>query len=47
MAQRTIVQLVDDIDGTQIASGEGGTVTFLLDGAADEIDPTNEHAKQL
>jgi hypothetical protein len=47
MAQRTVVQLVDDIDGTQIGSREGETVTFSLDGAAYEIDITNEHAKQL
>ncbi len=47
MAQRTVVQLVDDIDGTQISNGEGETVAFALDGAAYEIDVTNEHAKQL
>ena|SRR5689334_5559132 len=47
MAQRTVVQLVDDIDGTQMGKGDGETVTFALDGAAYEIDVTNEHAKQL
>jgi hypothetical protein len=47
MAQVTVVQLVDDIDGTHIGNGEGETVTFSLDGAAYEIDVTNEHAKQL
>ena len=47
MAQRTVVQLVDDIDGTQISAGEGETVTFALDGTAYEIDVTKDHAKQL
>jgi hypothetical protein len=47
MAQRTVVQLVDDIDGTQIPDNRGETVTFALDGATYEIDVTQEHARQL
>src|SRR4051794_15409416 len=47
MAQRTIVQLVDDIDGTQITDNQGETVTFGLDGAMYEIDLTDQNAKQL
>src|SRR3954451_7157942 len=47
MAQRTVVQLVDDIDGTQIADNQGETVTFGLDGATYEIDLTSQNAKQL
>src|SRR3954453_1124103 len=47
MAQRTVVQLVDDIDGTQIADNEGETVTFGLDGATYEIDLTDQNARQL
>src|SRR3954471_22437098 len=47
MAQRTVVQLVDDIDGTQITDNEGETVTFGLDGATYEIDLTSQNAKQL
>src|SRR3954467_10545068 len=47
MAQRTVVQLVDDIDGTQIADNQGETVTFGLDGATYEIDLTDQNAKQL
>ncbi|HKG49897.1 MAG TPA: Lsr2 family protein [Actinomycetales bacterium] len=47
MAQRTVVQLVDDIDGTQITDNHGETVTFALDGTTYQIDVTKEHAKQL
>jgi hypothetical protein len=47
MAQRTVVQLVDDIDGTEIGYNEGETVTFGLDGATYEIDLTDQNAKQL
>jgi len=47
MAQRTVVHLVDDIDGTQITDNQGETVTFALDGATYEIDVTREHAQQL
>jgi hypothetical protein len=47
MAQRTIVELVDDIDGTRITDNQGETVTFGLDGATYEIDLTDQNAKQL
>src|SRR3954452_7849768 len=47
MAQRTVIQLVDDIDGTQIMDNQGETVTFGLDGATYEIDLTDQNAKQL
>ena len=47
MAQHTVVKLVDDIDGTEIADNQGETVTFGLDGATYEIDLTNQNAKQL
>jgi hypothetical protein len=48
MAQRTVVQLVDDVDGTQITDREGGeSVTFGLDGATYEIDLTRENARRL
>jgi len=38
MAQRLEVQLTDDIDGTEIRSGKGETVSFGLDGNSYEID---------
>lgn len=47
MAQQTYVQLVDDLDGTEIIDGEGETVTFGLDGAQYDIDLTNENAARL
>lgn len=36
--KRITTELVDDLDGTVIAAGEGGTVTFALNGASYEID---------
>lgn len=36
--KRITTELVDDLDGTVIGPGEGGTVTFALDGASYEID---------
>ncbi len=43
MAQRTRVVLVDDLDGGPAAE----TVRFALDGAAYEIDLSEQHAAQL
>ena len=31
MAQRTVIQLTDDLDGKSIPAGKGGTVRFSLD----------------
>lgn len=45
MAQRVVVQLVDDLDGTQ--SADISTVTFGLDGAVYEIDLTEANASNL
>lgn len=47
MARRIVHQLVDDIDGTVLESGEGETVHFSLNGVAYEIDLTSEHAAEL
>lgn len=44
MAQRVITQLVDDIDGTEIADGSGETVSFALDGVSYEIDLSSKNA---
>lgn len=43
MAQKTIVELTDDIDGTQAAE----TVRFALDGVAYEIDLSESNAATL
>lgn len=44
MAQKTFIQLVDDIDGTVIEDGAGETVAFALDGKAYEVDLTVKNA---
>jgi nucleoid-associated protein Lsr2 len=45
MAQKVVVELVDDLDGT--ASQDVATVTFGLDGVQYEIDLKDDHADQL
>jgi hypothetical protein len=47
MVQRTVIRLVDDLDGTEIVDGAGETVRFALDGRQYEIDLTNEHADEM
>ncbi len=47
MARRIVHQLVDDIDGSLLESGEGETVNFSLNGAAYEIDLNSAHADEL
>lgn len=43
MAQKTIVQLTDDIDGTEATE----TLTFSLDGVSYEIDLSDKNATKL
>jgi hypothetical protein len=45
MAQKTIVQLIDDLDGTSNDSIE--TITFGLDGVIYEIDLSDTNASKL
>lgn len=47
MAKKTIVEIVDDINGEPLADGAGRTVSFSLDGAQYEIDLTHGHAEEL
>jgi hypothetical protein len=47
MARKIVHQLVDDLDGTVLEPGEGETVLFSLDGAAYEIDLTDDNAAAL
>ena len=47
MAQRTVVQLVDDFDGSELKRGEGDTVRVTLDGAEYEIDLSRENAQRM
>jgi uncharacterized membrane protein YgcG len=44
MAQKTVVSLIDDLDGESEADE---TVEYALDGVTYEIDLTNEHAETL
>lgn len=46
MAQRVITQLVDDLDGSDLADG-GQTVFFALDGKSYEIDLSEKNAAKL
>jgi hypothetical protein len=47
MAQRIVVQYVDDLDGTPLSDGAGGTVSFGLDGTSYEVDLSNANAERL
>jgi hypothetical protein len=44
MAQKVVVQLVDDLDGTPLEPGNGETVAFGLDGTSYEIDLSDPNA---
>jgi hypothetical protein len=43
VAQKVLVELVDDIDGTEAVE----TIKFGIDGQQYEIDLSNTHAKQM
>lgn len=45
--KRTIVTIVDDIDGTHLPEGQGETVFFSIDGADYEIDLSDYNAGKL
>jgi hypothetical protein len=47
VAQRTIVQLTDDLDGKTIPDGKGETVRFGLDNQDYEIDLAEKNAQAL
>jgi hypothetical protein len=47
MAQHTIVQLTDDLDGKPIRDGKGETIRFSLDRTDYEIDLADKNAKAL
>jgi hypothetical protein len=44
VAQKTVVQLVDDLTGESIEQGQGESVRFSLDGTNYEIDLSSENA---
>ncbi len=47
MAQKYIVQLVDDLTQQPIDDGSGESVRFSLDGVSYTIDLTSEHADEF
>jgi len=47
MAKKTIVTLVDDLTGEDIADGKGETVSFSLDGKSYEVDLTKKNADKF
>lgn len=46
MAQRTVIKLVDDIDGKEIEAN-GQTISFAYNGTTYEIDLGEKNAKKL
>ncbi|WP_375404843.1 Lsr2 family protein [uncultured Amnibacterium sp.] len=47
MAQKYIVQLVDDLTNEPIEDGAGESVQFALDGVSFAIDLNTEHAEEF
>ncbi|MCU1569664.1 MAG: hypothetical protein JWR33_405 [Naasia sp.] len=47
MAQKVIVETVDDLDGSVITDGSGGTVAFSFQGRSYEIDLSEENREKL
>jgi hypothetical protein len=47
MAQKVIVETVDDLDGSVISDGSGGTVAFSFQGKSYEIDLSSDNRDRL
>ena len=47
MSKRVTVELLDDLDGTPITDGAGGTVQFALEGREYELDLSAENLEKL
>ncbi|MDF2562720.1 MULTISPECIES: histone-like nucleoid-structuring protein Lsr2 [Microbacterium] len=47
MARKQITQLIDDLDGTVLESGEGKQITFSIEGRAYEIDLSDDNAEKF
>ena len=47
MAQKTVVTIIDDLDGSELSEGEGATVRFALDGVQYDIDLSTGNAEKL
>jgi hypothetical protein len=47
LAQKVTVEFVDDLDGTVITDGAGGTVSFAIEGKSYEIDLSGANTEKL
>jgi hypothetical protein len=47
VAQKVIVETVDDLDGSVITDGSGGTVAFSFQGKSYEIDLSSDNREKL
>lgn len=47
MAQKTVITIVDDLDGSELPEDEGQTVRFALDGVQYDIDLSGDNAGAL
>lgn len=47
MARQTIELLIDDLDGSRLNEGEGGTVTFAFQGSEYSIDLSQQHIDEF
>lgn len=47
MAQKTVITIIDDLDGSELPEGESETVRFGLDGAQYDIDLSSDNAETL
>lgn len=47
MATKTIVRIIDDLDGAELSEGEGERVRFALDGVDYELDLSEANAASL
>jgi hypothetical protein len=47
MSRKTLIQLIDDLDGSVIPGGMGRTVLFELDATTYELDLTDAHLEDL
>ena len=47
MARKTVIRIIDDLDGTELEEGEGESVRFALDGAEYELDLSESNATDL
>ena len=47
MAKKVVVQILDDIDGSNIPEGQGEHIVFAVDGVTYEIDLNAKNAREF